>query len=147
MSLPQNSEKDLLKDFGEIPFFSIITMICEDFKVTNIDSDLENRTTIVCNSLPSMDRGFDLIAKGKPDILNKSQRQQIYEYILNNQFSGKEARKEHKESVTTYKNNIDYIKEQKMCPYCKTELVLRKGKYGEFYGCSNYPKCKYTLKK
>ena len=111
------------------------------------DSDLENRTTVVCNSLPSMDRGFDLIAKGKPDILNKDKRQLIYEYILNNQFSGKEARKEHKESVKTYKKNIDDIKDQKMCPYCKTELILRKGKYGAFYGCSNYPKCKYTLKK
>ena len=38
------------------------------------------------------------------------------------------------------------MKEQKICPYCKTDLVLRKGKYGEFYGCSNYPKCKYTMK-
>ena len=23
-------------------------------------------------------------------------------------------------------------------------LVLRSGKYGQFYGCSNYPQCKYT---
>lgn len=32
-----------------------------------------------------------------------------------------------------------------VCPKCGSEIVLRKGKYGEFYGCSNYPKCKYTI--
>ena len=31
------------------------------------------------------------------------------------------------------------------CPRCKTgELLLRKGKFGEFYGCSGFPTCKYT---
>ena len=30
-----------------------------------------------------------------------------------------------------------------MCPECGGELVIRKGKYGEFVACSNYPKCKY----
>lgn len=31
-----------------------------------------------------------------------------------------------------------------VCPECGAKLVKRKGKYGEFLGCSNYPKCKYT---
>ncbi len=30
------------------------------------------------------------------------------------------------------------------CPKCKSELLLRKGRYGEFIACSNFPKCKYT---
>ena len=30
-----------------------------------------------------------------------------------------------------------------MCPECGNPLVIRKGKYGEFVACSNYPKCKY----
>ena len=30
------------------------------------------------------------------------------------------------------------------CPFCGNELVLRKGKYGQFWGCSTYPKCKFT---
>ncbi|MDD3187263.1 MAG: type I DNA topoisomerase [Bacilli bacterium] len=29
------------------------------------------------------------------------------------------------------------------CPECGSDLVIRKGKYGEFVACSNYPKCKY----
>lgn len=30
------------------------------------------------------------------------------------------------------------------CPKCGGDLILRNGKYGRFYGCSNYPKCTYT---
>lgn len=28
------------------------------------------------------------------------------------------------------------------CPLCNCPTVLRKGKYGNFYGCSNFPSCK-----
>lgn len=31
-----------------------------------------------------------------------------------------------------------------ICPYCNGNLVKRTGRYGCFYGCSNYPKCTYT---
>ena len=30
------------------------------------------------------------------------------------------------------------------CPECGSELVIRKGRYGEFIACSNFPKCKYS---
>lgn len=30
-----------------------------------------------------------------------------------------------------------------ICPECGNELVIRKGRYGEFTACSNYPSCKY----
>ncbi len=29
------------------------------------------------------------------------------------------------------------------CPECGGELVIRVSKYGKFYGCSNWPKCRY----
>lgn len=32
------------------------------------------------------------------------------------------------------------------CPECGSPLVIRKGKYGEFTACSNYPTCKYIKK-
>lgn len=42
----------------------------------------------------------------------------------------------------------DPQKEEKMiCPECGGELVERKGLYGAFYGCSNYPQCHYMKKK
>ena len=37
------------------------------------------------------------------------------------------------------------IKNGDACPLCKIgKIVTRKGKYGNFYGCSNYPNCKFT---
>ena len=33
-----------------------------------------------------------------------------------------------------------------MCPECGEALVIRKGRYGEFVACSNYPECKYIKK-
>lgn len=32
------------------------------------------------------------------------------------------------------------------CPECGNPLVIRKGRYGEFTACSNYPECKYIKK-
>lgn len=33
-----------------------------------------------------------------------------------------------------------------LCPNCGNPLVIRKGRYGEFVACSNYPECKYIKK-
>ncbi len=32
------------------------------------------------------------------------------------------------------------------CPECGAPLIIRKGPYGTFIGCSNYPKCRYIKK-
>ena len=58
-----------------------------------------------------------------------------------------------KEDIKSHKNNVKmrqyrthaYIN-NRICPECGGTLVKRKGKYGSFYGCSNYPKCKFTTK-
>jgi len=46
----------------------------------------------------------------------------------------------------TDKKDDKKTKEKKMCPKCGKELVLRKSFYGEFYGCSGYPKCRHISK-
>lgn len=30
------------------------------------------------------------------------------------------------------------------CPLCGAPMVLRKGRFGKFYGCTGYPVCRYT---
>lgn len=32
------------------------------------------------------------------------------------------------------------------CPNCGSDLVIKKGRYGEFVACSNYPTCRYVKK-
>lgn len=49
--------------------------------------------------------------------------------------------------ISEGKNNIASLKQNtptgENCPECGKELVRRKSKFGEFVGCSGYPKCKY----
>lgn len=69
------------------------------------------------------------------------------------------SKKDMEESANYYmslnsREKIDYYEYYKskfnlgnmVCPDCGGNLVKRNGKFGEFYGCSNYPKCKYTKK-
>ena len=42
--------------------------------------------------------------------------------------------------------NKNADKNSSKCPKCGGDLIRRNGKYGSFYGCSNYPKCKYIRK-
>lgn len=53
------------------------------------------------------------------------------------------TKKEHIESIKVEQSKI----EANICPRCGGSLVLRHGKNGDFYGCSNYPKCSFTKKK
>ncbi len=50
--------------------------------------------------------------------------------------------------ITDGKENIPSkkmaIPTGEMCPKCDSELLRRKGRFGEFIACSNFPKCKYT---
>ena len=32
----------------------------------------------------------------------------------------------------------------KKCPKCGSEIIIRLGKFGKFYACSGFPKCRYT---
>lgn len=32
----------------------------------------------------------------------------------------------------------------KKCPKCESPLLVRLGKFGKFYACSKFPKCRYT---
>ncbi len=138
--------KAFLSDFGTIPFFSVLFICCKDFKISNINENPDAPTTVVCNSLPSMTKGIRLLSKDKHNVLSAEQQQKIYDYITERQYSGKDYRKTHKEQVIAIKKEYQNAKDNSICPYCKAPLVLRKGKFGDFYGCSNYPKCRYTQK-
>ena len=43
-------------------------------------------------------------------------------------------------------NNVEILSKPILCSSCRSGfLVRRRGKYGEFLGCTNYPECKQTL--
>ena len=57
----------------------------------------------------------------------------------------KKAKKEHNRQVRNQVYQRKKKEKSKVCPRCDGKLVLRKGPYGKFYGCSNYPHCSYKI--
>ena len=42
------------------------------------------------------------------------------------------------------KKEIAEKETEKICPKCGGKILIKMGKFGRFYACSNFPKCKYT---
>lgn len=57
----------------------------------------------------------------------------------------KNLRKEHVYQVKNYVNERRRTEKSKVCPWCGIKLVVRDGQFGRFYGCPNFPKCRYKL--
>lgn len=135
----------MLSDFVGVEFYSVVLILCDDCKVSNVNKS-DKIDTAVCTSLPAMNRAIKLFSKENKTELCPTDTRKIYDYIKENQEQGKEARKAHKEDVKAYRQKVQTESDNRICPYCKKSLVLRHGQYGDFYGCSGYPKCKYTEK-
>lgn len=43
-------------------------------------------------------------------------------------------------------DGIEVASEAQKCPDCGADLIERRGKYGNFWGCSSYPKCRFAKK-
>jgi len=79
---------------------------------------------------------------GMPMVLAIKKKRPM-EFCLNRDCKSKHVEGEAgKEAKAVAKGELE-----KPCPKCEEgKLVLRKSIYGVFYGCSNFPKCKYTEK-
>lgn len=67
--------------------------------------------------------------------------------VLNSFYSGYlKAIEEYEKNPKVVVEKPEPVKTGHICPVCGHDLVIRKGKYGEFEACSNYPKCKYVVK-
>ena len=64
-----------------------------------------------------------------------------------------EAKIDHNdEDRNLHVQNVQQLKDRRIrnvasgiCPFCGGNLVIGNGRYGKFYGCSNYPMCRYAL--
>ena len=60
--------------------------------------------------------------------------------------SGRPACKNKKNVTVDKDGNISIVEETThgTCPQCGGHLVEKRGRFGRFIACSNYPECKYT---
>lgn len=123
----------------DIKMFSLITFSNRgDLKDITVNSP----DVYVCNhsELANILRG---IRENTPDILLDEQIDNIYNKLLPLTNLNTAAKQQHINDIQNRFNNME------VCPVCGNRLVLRTAKKGEnigkqFYGCSNYPKCRYT---
>ncbi len=80
----------------------------------------------------NMEAKLDEVDEGKLDW--QKVLADFYEPFMKKIVEGKEKIKSKKMAIPT----------GEMCPKCGHELLRRKGRYGEFIACGNFPKCKYT---
>lgn len=71
--------------------------------------------------------------------------QKIVAILKEANIEDKEIRKNHVKSIhrTVVERQIKL--KNFICPICNGKLKLRNGRSGKFYGCSNYPNCKFTM--
>lgn len=84
-----------------------------------------------------------VIEQYQEKVLSSEQVIAVRETLLRANIYSKEAIKKHVQHVREQtRKNIANIKSG-LCPRCGSDLMLRHGRYGEFIGCSNYPKCTF----
>ncbi len=101
--------------------FTVIEMLEEYFSEI-VDSSFTSR----------MEADLDEIDAGKLDW--QKLLSEFYEPFMKKITDGKKDIPSKKMAIPT----------GEMCPKCDSELLRRKGRFGEFIACSNFPKCKYT---
>ena len=72
--------------------------------------------------------------------LTEGEMDEVYNKLLSS--ASTISDREHIKNVKQTQREFD----KNICPRCGGTLVLRKGTSGPFYGCSNYPKCRFTKK-
>lgn len=134
------------QNYGHIKALEEILQLDEDKFVSIICISNQAKLKVNAKNVIQLDYINDLIKSYNVKILEQDLNEIIIKLKLNN-ITDKNIRKKH---IQTIKTNIkeEQTKEKNMiCPKCGGTLIQRNGKYGKFVGCSNYPKCKYTISK
>ncbi|EGK8010559.1 type I DNA topoisomerase [Campylobacter lari] len=105
---------------NEIAF--VVTEVLEQNFSDIVDSDFTSK----------MEDKLDIIAEGKMD---------WQEVLREFYFPFMRKIDEGKKNIKSQKT---FTKLDEACPDCGGELAIRKGRYGEFIACLNFPKCKYS---
>ncbi len=104
---------------------------------------------IACSNYPKCDFTASIPQKGRITRTEKKCKYCGYpiikinkkEYCINPNCPGKATENDVKEKTIKSEGKI-YL--NRKCPKCGGRLLIRKGPYGSFIACENYPKCKYS---
>lgn len=88
-----------------------------------------------------------LIRSFSEPIMSLEQVKHIYYILSSINVTDNSFRVQHAERAQMHKSTYEQKQKDSVtkmkCPSCGGTLIKRHGAYGYFYGCSNYPQCKY----
>jgi hypothetical protein len=108
------------------PIISVVVMVKGNIRYIDADG--------VCSL-----RGLKKITDSCEYYLTEQQMQNAYNILWN----ANDRTITNREHIRNISRTLDDV-ENGICPRCGNELVLRTGKNGSFYGCLDYPRCKFT---
>lgn len=127
--------KEILSDYSDVNYIPIVAFtIKADLKV-NTKSHVVYTVKLL-----------ETIKMYTTETISETDKENIYQKLIASNIVNKDAKKAHVQAI--HENIADKNRkiQDNICPKSGGNLVLRNGKYGKFKGCSNYPKCKFTLK-
>lgn len=86
------------------------------------------------------------ISNYKSIYLNESDVSKVLNILRTSNIRQVVDNKVHVKNLNRAESEVRQNIKSSICPKCGGQLIQRKGKYGNFYGCSNYPNCKFTVK-
>jgi hypothetical protein len=128
--------KELLSDF---PYLKIVPIVV--FTGDAILGSVESKYHVVYE-----DNLLETINAYNTIYLTDSDVQTVVRILTENNVRELVNDRQHVKNLRTAAKEVNATIYSGICPKCGGQLVQRNGKYGTFYGCSNYPKCRFTVK-
>lgn len=128
--------KELLSDFPQIKYFPIV-VFAGNATLKGVQS---SQPVIYENRLNKTIRNLS-----EEKCLTSEQVAKIEQILIDSEINEKGRLKKHIKNIKQYVIDKQEKMDNMICPRCNGELQLRNGKNGKFYGCSNYPRCKFTM--
>lgn len=122
--------------------YQLIQILGPKYRVNSLVVMVKNNTERIESDRVINLKNLRKYLKNYNDGTNYSDEQidDIYEKLVN--ANAKITTREHLTKIKETKKEL----QNGICPRCGGLLVVRNGKYGNFLGCCNYPKCRFTSK-
>ena len=123
------------KGFRNIPIYSIVTFP----RNTEIKVTIEKENVVKYGAVARKIRKLS-----KTEVFTQEEKTEIAEVLQKANVASRETTKAHIKDIRHVKAENRRKIARGICPKCGGTLMRVRGKYGVFYGCSNYPQCRFT---
>ena len=128
--------KDLLTEFRNAQYFPIVVFVgIAELK------DIQSKMPVIYDN-----QLLGLIQRNSVSrCLSENDVQKVVTMLTTQNIDSEETRAEHIKNIRQNVTERQLKMKNLICPRCNGKLKLRNGRNGKFYGCSNYPRCHFTM--